>query len=109
MEGTPGLVDYDHFFKVEEGTVTRKDSTLTVRLFPRDGRVPSVNGFRKDLAKLTLEVRLDVNGDGDPFQGGEDASLIVPTTKTGKRWVRFTFAVGKDEVESLSYVKDFLV
>jgi hypothetical protein len=41
---------------------------------------------------LTCKVRLDVHGDGDPQKGGDDATLIVPNTKTGKRWVEAVVA-----------------
>lgn len=43
-----------------------------------------------DLHTLVVEVRLDVHGDGDPIKFGEDATLIVPTMKGGKRRVRAT-------------------
>lgn len=102
LEGKPSLVDYSHFFKVEAGAVTLKDSTITLKLYPRID-VPLVNGFRVVLETLTLELRLDVHGDGDPLQGGEDATLIVPTTKEGKKWVKFVYRRGEDLGEFKSF------
>lgn len=37
---------------------------------------------------FTCTVRLDAFGDGKPTLRGEDASLVVPTTYEGKRWVK---------------------
>lgn len=37
---------------------------------------------------FTCTVRLDAFGDGKPTLRGEDASLVVPTTHEGKRWVK---------------------
>lgn len=111
LERDPALVDYGHFFKVEPGTVTLKDSTITLRLYPRtNATVSNVNGFRVDLASLILQVRLDVHGDGDPLQGGEEATLIVPTTKEGRKWVKAK-VVEKRELSSeiaKSFHNDFL-
>lgn len=91
---TPALVDYsgkvrmDDAVRVRDGRIVE----LTLRRIvpflcrPRhDGTTPEMVVYN-----VSCDVRLDVHGNGDPLQGGEDGTLIVPTTKAGKRWVKAT-------------------
>ena len=98
----PVMNDYENKYRTQ---LTSKQSAVqvvsptTVRLtleqlnpFQYRGRDEKLHP--RILHNLTVHVRLDVHGDGNPASHGDDASMIVPTTKSGKSWVRFRTTAG---------------
>ena len=93
-----------------------------MQLLPTD-RVKSLIGKVPSVFSVILEVRMDVHGDAYEVKGGsepakilnhgEDASLIVPTTKSGKKWVEARIVddsevISDEEDAARSFILDSL-
>jgi hypothetical protein len=88
------------------GAVEVNQNVIKVNLRPLEEPQTS-HGRRMRVLNVTLKVRLDVHGDayerhrgGAWLNKGERASLVVPTTAEGKRWVRLDAMKRDDEAKS---------